>query len=1440
MKKRIFSLVLVLMAAMTSWALGFGDGSTKENAIEYDWENGVIPEGAKWYRLDLAPLYSADSIRLVITNMSYTESVNVSYKATILFPEPMVMITDSIHQTLAPQATYEGRTTSREPLVSAHVKEIFFTVSSTGPVKLFWQSFFPTGESCEKAKYDWEEWNDEGESGTRWYHLFPPVLDERNHFGEIAIHFSNWEEQENNVSLEIFTDCGSPALMYKNVTLEPYGYESMFIPATLLESLGWSSLLVSCTSSGNCSMSYEYVYNGLECFNPIRLNSETSTAHPAGEDLWYVAEVNPDIVPYGKALRMHFENQSSEVNSAQASLFFKCGDPEQYHENFTLLANDEAYIDFSHDLLDRIGWPPYFFINYRSENDSRIRMEIVPSYRDTIMFDTVAYVCAGSYFMGQLGELHLINNDTTWTDTVSDIIGEHLNVMDSIAMCHVYVIREPELYPKTELDVLPVVGNGAVIDVTSATNALLSKFHDAYASAQFNERPMYVTDIKWQVQTENGWQDMPYTVPGNATSVVMRYVVSTECDAELTSPDLVFDLSSSPEPCIVASGTCGAQVDNLTWTLTCDSVLTISGTGEMGDFADTYYVPWYNERFSIKTIIVEQGVTSIGKWSFGNCVNATSVTLPSSITNIGNWAFGGCQMESLIIPNSVSSIGNYAFYTCGALKNLTLPSNLISIGNYAFCACENLGLIEIPDKVASIGEGAFRYCSGLTSVTIPNSVTSIGDGAFDGCSNLTTITNYATIPQPLDPDGISVFGGVPLACTLYVPVESIALYQAADVWKDFYNILPIDSTEEVNYATLADIYNMAADSVFTLGAFDVVYVASYQNGANMYIKDASGSGVIYMPSYGLQTGDHVEAGLQGKVNIYHGLHEVTPITAKEDLTITSGEAPAPMEATEAPSLANVNQYLVYKNVSFSTDTAFVEGRRHMVYGTWNGQTITFYNQYHIGATLSTDKTYNITAVNSVYGTALQAYPLAVEEVSPAPCIIASGTCGAQGDNLTWTLTCDSVLTISGTGAMEDYDWNGAPWYSNINAIRSVIIENSVTSIGNGAFSSCTGLTSVTIPNSVTSIGWGAFSDCRSLTSIEIPNSVTTIESRAFESCIGMTSLSLSNAITFIGAYAFVGCTNLLSVTIPNSLTYMGAAAFGSCERLTSIDVEADNQAFCSEDGVLFSKDKTIIRQYPAGKEDESYSIPNTVKIIYNRSFTKCSHLKDLTIPNSVLSIGQCAFGSCSGLSTITIPNSVTSIESDAFWNCYGLISVEIPASVTNIEWNAFQYCSRLSSITNYSPTPQTIEADVFNTINLSSCTLYVPAQSLAAYKAADVWKEFGTILPIEGDLPIEPTEGEFNVLYIGHDGDYISSEEVTLHLPVAPVIEGFLFVGWQTVSAMLTEGIIIQAVYQAEEPTSAPAVYTNPANPAQKLIRNGNVYILRDDKVYTVTGQTVK
>jgi len=201
--------------------------------------------------------------------------------------------------------------------------------------------------------------------------------------------------------------------------------------------------------------------------------------------------------------------------------------------------------------------------------------------------------------------------------------------------------------------------------------------------------------------------------------------------------------------------------------------------------------------------------------------------------------------------------------------------------------------------------------------------------------------------------------------------------------------------------------------------------------------------------------------------------------------------------------------------------------------------------------------------------------------------------------------------------------------------------------------------------------------------------------------------------------------------------------------------------------------------------------------------------------------------------------NVTSIGNKAFIRCADLTSIAIPNSVVNIGDEAFVGCNSLVSITDLATEPQTINANVFTDIDLSACTLYVPAESLETFKAADVWKDFGSILPIED--PIETEEEEFNIVYKGDDNKQIYSEIITLHLPVAPKIEGFTFIKWQIVAGDLKDEIVIQAVYEADEPSSAPSVVTNPSNPAQKLIRNGSVYILTDDsRTYTLTGQEVR
>ena len=260
-------------------------------------------------------------------------------------------------------------------------------------------------------------------------------------------------------------------------------------------------------------------------------------------------------------------------------------------------------------------------------------------------------------------------------------------------------------------------------------------------------------------------------------------------------------------------------------------------------------------------------------------------------------------------------------------------------------------------------------------------------------------------------------------------------------------------------------------------------------------------------------------------------------------------------------------------------------------------------------------------------------------------VLDSGTCGDNGSNVTWKLTEDGILTISGTGAMIDYgddkSYRKTPWRDYF--IESVRIDEGVTSIGGWAFTNCV-LTSVMIPDSVTSIACGAFSECRSLASVTIPDSVTSIGGYAFRGCTGLTSVTIPDSVTSIDGYAFSGCDSLTSVTIPDSVTSIGGSAFSGCSGLTSV------------------------------------TIPSSVTSIGDFAFRGCSGLTSVTIPSSVTSIGGGAFSGCTSLTSVAIPSSVTEIGGSAFSGCTGLTSVTIPDSVTSIDGYAFSGCSVLTDV----------------------------------------------------------------------------------------------------------------------------------------------------------------
>ena len=271
------------------------------------------------------------------------------------------------------------------------------------------------------------------------------------------------------------------------------------------------------------------------------------------------------------------------------------------------------------------------------------------------------------------------------------------------------------------------------------------------------------------------------------------------------------------------------------------------------------------------------------------------------------------------------------------------------------------------------------------------------------------------------------------------------------------------------------------------------------------------------------------------------------------------------------------------------------------------------------------------------------------------------------DNLTWTLTADGTMTVSGTGAMKAYDIDDSPATQKKDSVKAIVIEDGVTSIGDYAFWNCTGLTSISIPNNVTSIGSSAFESCSQLASIEIPSSVTSIGDYAFSGCSGLTSVNIPEDVTSIGERVFMNCSQLASIEIPKSVTSIGKYAFSGCSGLTSITILG---------GVTSIGDFA----FSSCSQLASIEIPSSVTSIGNSAFESCSQLASIEIPSSVTSIGNSAFWNCTGLTSITIPNRVTSIGNFAFRYCRSLASITIPDSVTSIGVVAFDSCTNLKTI----------------------------------------------------------------------------------------------------------------------------------------------------------------
>ena len=385
---------------------------------------------------------------------------------------------------------------------------------------------------------------------------------------------------------------------------------------------------------------------------------------------------------------------------------------------------------------------------------------------------------------------------------------------------------------------------------------------------------------------------------------------------------------------------------------------------------------------------------------------------------------------------------------------------------------------------------------------------------------------------------------------------------------------------------------------------------------------------------------------------------------------------------------------------------------------------------------------------------------AVAAVTMSAKTAESGYCGA---NLTWFYNpSDSSLTISGTGPMTNYSQdNFAPWYEYIDKITSLNLESGITTIGDYAFFLLGKVKYIDIPEGVTSIGDYSFEGCFASEWLYIPYGVKTIGQSAFAFCGSLEEVYMPYGVTSIGGGAFGFCTELYDVAIPATVTTIGDQAFYYCSDLRYITNYATNPQSINAN-VFDGVDKTKCSLYVPDYAEANYNKPTWIEfsketfessgdyegtsLHYSINFETGTmtitgtglmpdyylpaggsdqiQINKLVLPSGLTGIGEFNFAYYSALTFLKIPDGVAILKEGAFRGCYALETVEIPSSTAIIEDYVFSYCYSLKTVYNLATIPQSIHANVFDGVDISKCTLYVPQGCKAAYEAAPVWKDF--------------------------------------------------------------------------------------------------------------------
>ena len=859
-----------------------------------------------------------------------------------------------------------------------------------------------------------------------------------------------------------------------------------------------------------------------------------------------------------------------------------------------------------------------------------------------------------------------------------------------------------------------------------------------------------------------------------------------------------------------------------------------------------------NEAFrdcsSLTSIILPEGVTSIGNYAFYNCSSLTSITLPESVTSIGSSAFDNCgslktviNYSDLIIQRGSSDYGYVGYY---ADKVFNLDEFM---DGYAFKTTDGVyymtGYIgedtelTLPKnyrgKNYQIGARAFHSYSNLTAINIPEGVTNIGDYAFDNCTALKKVIiedGNTTLSLGYNYYSGGTGGGLFYDC----PLEEVYLgrnlsYESGKS----YGYSPFYNKDALTNVTIGD--EVTAISQYAFYSCDNIHSLTIPSGVLSIGNSAFSTPekVIWLTN----TPPTGYANAKGSINyaandqhsslsnlrVYPYLSSIFEVDGVKYVPVSPAERTCDAIDCAYNSTAaaiNVSETASFKGIAMTVKEVMpyaFYGNKHIkevnishkgnignyaFYDCDSVQNVELSNEGNVGSQAFYDCDGILTATISNQGN--------IESQAFYDCdgikSLDISNVGYVGDEAFRGCGALETAIVANTGAV-----NSSAFYNCV-SLKSVTLGDKVTSLGNDAFRGCRSLQEIVIPNSVKSVGAYCFSSCSAMKSAVIGDGVPNIAQYTFQNCTGLTNVMVGDGVTTINNYAFTGCSALTNVTLGRSVATINNYAFQNCSSLPEITLpqavtKVGDYVFagCSKLADVVIADRTAALALGSNGSSPLFadcpldSIYIGGKITYNTTsskgyspFYRNTSLRTVVITDREEQIYDNEFYGCTNLQNVTIGNGVKSIGNYAFSGCSSLDKFAFGSSMQRIGEEAFSDCTNLTEICSSAMNPPTCGTQALDDINKWNCILKVPTGYMAAYQAADQWKEF---FFIEDIVEVATYTLTFMV-----DGEVYHTVELpceaAVTMPATPTKEGHTFSGWdKTLSTMPAEDVTISGTF---------------------------------------------